>query len=118
MKITKSGDGSQKLIKQLIKSVVFKSGSNSCGYGLKGQTVERVEVIVATAFNGSGAALNIGKSGALDTYMATAAITEATPGVYQAFPATALTADTEILATLTDADGTTGAATVVIHLSD
>ena len=117
MKFSAQETGGAKILRCLKKVIAFQSGTNTVGVVPNGAVIEKVEVGIRTAFNGSGAALNIGKTGALDTYLATAAITEATPGAYSSYPNSTMTADTTILATLTDTDGTTGDGTVFVWFS-
>lgn len=117
MKLTKQETGGAKIMRCLKKVIAFKSGTNTVGVVPNGAVIEKIEVGVRTGFNGTGAALNIGKSGALDTYMATAAITEASAGAYVAYPNASMTADTTVLATLTDTDGSAGDGTVLVWFS-
>jgi len=105
----------RKVMECLVGTVVKQVGAVTLGTLPKGAIIQKVEVGVRTAFNGTSAALNIGHATDADAYMATDKITEGTAGIYTYLPGVAaLTAQTTVLATLTDADGTTGDATVIV----
>lgn len=105
----------RKVLEMMSASIVKQGGSVSFGIGPKGATIHKIEVAVSEAFNGTGASLLIGKTGDTDAYAAAGDIDETSATVQNVYPGATLTADTEVFATLTDPDGTTGAATMLLY---
>lgn len=77
--------------------------------------VRKVSLFVRTAFDASGIALSIGKSGATSDLMATTQVDPLTIAEYSTSPLARYIADTPLILTIAGSGGTMGAGTVVIE---
>ena len=77
--------------------------------------IDKIEVVVDTAFNGSAPTLSIGVSGAVSTYVATTDVDLKTVGTYEISPSKTAQGVEALIATYAATSSSAGAARILVH---
>ncbi len=96
--------------------VDYSDSTVTIGAVPKNAVIIGTEVLVTTAFNGTAPSLTVGNSATADAYVAAGDVTETATGLTSVAKGEKVSADTDVIATFTQAgDTTAGAATVIVR---